>query len=73
MKFDNYLSGYLDRRMSLIIEEWQLSTRNDLTDLTQRFHRVQDELVGLKSFERETSTKLNDLETRVRQLKEKVK
>ncbi|PWR71378.1 hypothetical protein [Methanospirillum lacunae] len=73
MKFDNYLSGYLDRRMSLIIEEWQLSTRNDLTDLTQRFHRVQDELVGLKSFERETSTKLSDLETRVRLLKEKVK
>jgi hypothetical protein len=73
MKFDNYLSGYLDRRMSMIIEEWQLSTRNDLTDLTQRFHRVQDELVGLKSFERETSTKLSDLETRVRLLKEKVK
>ncbi|HWQ63512.1 MAG TPA: hypothetical protein VN429_03780 [Methanospirillum sp.] len=73
MKLDNYLSGYLDRRMSMIIEEWQLSTRNDLTDLTQRFHRVQDELVGLKSFERETSTKLSDLETRVRLLKEKVK
>lgn len=73
MKFDNYLSGYLDRRMSMIIEEWQLSTRNDLTDLTQRFHRVQDDLVGLKSFERDTSTKLNDLETRVRLLKEKVK
>jgi len=73
MNLDNYLSGYLDRRMSMIIEEWQISTRNDLTDITQRFHRVQDELAGLKTFERETSTRLNDLETRVRQLKEKAK
>jgi len=73
MKLDNYLSGYLDRRMSMIIEEWQISTRNDLSDLTQRFHRVQDELTGLKSFERETSTRLTDLEARVRQLKERVK
>ena len=73
MNLDNYLSGYLDRRMSVIIEEWQISTRNDLTDITQRFHRVQDELAGLKTFERETSTRLTDLETRVRQLKENVK
>lgn len=73
MNFDNYLSGYLDRRMSMIIEDWQISTRNDLTDITQRFHRVQDELVALKSFERETSTRLTDLEARVRKLKENVR
>ncbi len=73
MNLDNYLSGYLDRRMSMIIEEWQISTRNDLTDITQRFHRVQDELAGLKAFERETSTRLTDLEARVRKLKENVR
>jgi len=73
MNLDNYLSGYLDRRMSMIIEEWQISTKNDLTDITQRFHRVQDELAGLKTFERETSTRLTDLEVRVRKLKENAK
>ncbi|MDD1730051.1 MAG: hypothetical protein LUQ50_13400 [Methanospirillum sp.] len=73
MNLDNYLSGYLDRRMNQIIEEWQLATRGDLTDITQRFHRVQDELAGLKSFERDTASRLGNLETRVRLLKERQK
>jgi len=70
MNFDNYLSGYLDRRMNLIIDEWQIATKGDLTDLTQRFHRVQDDLTSLKSFEKETADKLSDLEERVRKIKE---
>jgi hypothetical protein len=73
MSLDTYLSGYLDRRMNLIVDEWQLTTRNDLTDLTQRLHHAQDELVGLKSFERDTGSRITDLESRVRKLKERLK
>ena len=71
MKLDNYLSGYLDRRMSMIISEWQLSTRGDLKDLNQRLTRVQNDLDDLKTFEKEAGIQLSDLEERVRRLKEK--
>ena len=73
MSFDNYLAGYLDRRMTLIIEDWQLTTKDELTDLTQRFHQVQADLAGLKTFETDTAAKLEDLEKRVKILKEKQK
>lgn len=69
MNLDNYLAGYMDRRMTQIIEEWQLSTKGELFDLTQRFHRVQDDLAGLKIFEKETGERLSDLERRVQILK----
>lgn len=71
MKLDNYLSGYLDRRMSMIISEWQLSTRGDLKDLNQRFTSVQNDLDDLKIFEKETGDQLSNLEERVRRLKER--
>ena len=71
MNLDSYLSGYLDRRMNRIIDEWQLSTREDLADLTRRFHRVQDDLTGLKNFERETENRMSVLEERVRRIREK--
>ena len=70
MNFDNYLSGYLDRRMSSIIDEWQIATKGELTDLTERLHRVQDDLTSLKSFEKETADKLSDLEERVQRIRE---
>ena len=73
MNFDNYLFGYLDRRMNLIIDEWQIATKGDLTDLTQRLHRVQDDLTGLKHFETESSATLTHLEERVRKLKGMIK
>lgn len=71
MNLDNYFAAYLDRRMNLIISEWQLSTRGDLTDLSQRFTRVQEDLSELKAFEKDTGNRLESLEERVRALKEK--
>ena len=70
MNLDSYLAGYLDRRMSRIIDEWQLSTRSDMSDLTKRFHRVQDEVTSLKNFERDTESRLALLEERVSRIRE---
>jgi len=72
MSLTSYLAGYLDRRMGSIIDEWQLSTRSDLSDLTARFHRVQYELAGLKNFERETESRIASMEERVSKIREKM-
>ena len=32
---DSYLNAYVDRRMKYIVEEYDLSTRNDLVDFTR--------------------------------------
>ena len=72
MNLDNYIAGYLDRRMTRIIDEWQISTKGELNELTQRFHRVQNDLAGLKAFERESEERIADLERRVTLLKEKI-
>jgi len=69
MRLDNYLSSYLDRRMNLIISDWQLSTKDDLNDLHQRFSRVQDNLNDLKVFEKETGDRLSGLEERVKNIR----
>lgn len=71
MNLDSYLTRYLDRRMTRIIDEWQISTRSDLSELTRRFHRVQDEVSGLKTFERETESRIAILEERVTTLRER--
>ncbi|NLV26789.1 MAG: hypothetical protein GXY48_06445, partial [Methanomicrobiales archaeon] len=62
-------SSYLDRRMNLIISDWQLSTKDDLNDLHQRFSRVQDNLNDLKVFEKETGDRLSGLEERVKNIR----
>lgn len=69
MRLDNYLSAYLDRRMNLIISDWQISTKDDLNDLHQRFSRVLDNLNELKVFEKETGERLSGLEERVKNLR----
>jgi hypothetical protein len=73
MNLDSYLAGYLDRRMGMIIDEWQIATRGDLADLTRRFHRVQDELTSLKNFERETESRIATLEERTHRIREQMK
>lgn len=69
MRLDNYLSAYLDRRMNLIISDWQLSTRNDLNDLHQRVSRVRDNLNDQKVVEKEIGERLSGLEERVKNLR----
>lgn len=70
MNLNNYLSGYLDRRMPQIIVEFQLTTSDDLDDLTRRLSRVNDDLKHLKEFEKKADSTLSNLEERVLHLKE---
>lgn len=72
MNLDNYLNSYLDRRMKLMIDEWQLGTTSDLKDLSQRYHRVKDEVESLKTFERQSQERMDRMEERIRSLRERL-
>ena len=69
---DNYLHAYVDRRMKYIVDEWDLSTRTDLTDFTSRLGAIEQEIPRLKSFEQTASDKLTELENRAGKLKGRI-
>ena len=69
---DKYLNAYVDRRMKYIVDEWDLSTRTDLTDFTSRLGAIEQEIPLLKSFEQTASDKLTELETRAGKLKGRI-
>jgi len=69
---NNYLNAYVDRRMKYIIEEWDLSTRNDISDLTTRLSAIEQEIPLLKASGQATSAKLAELENRAKKLKERI-
>jgi len=69
---DKYLNAYVDRRMKYIVDEWDLSTRTDLTDFTSRLGAIEQEIPLLKSFEQTASDKLTELEIRAGKLKGRV-
>jgi hypothetical protein len=69
---DTYLSAYVDRRMKYIVDEWDLSTRTDLSDFTDRLAAIEQEIPRLKAFEHTASDKLTGLETRAGKLKGRI-
>jgi hypothetical protein len=69
MNMDNYLNSYLDRRMKLMIDEWDLASKSDIKELSRRYHMVKDEVESLKTFERESQDRMDTLETRIRNIK----
>ena len=69
---DKYLNAYVDRRMKYIVDEWDLSTRTDLTDFTSRLGAIEQEIPRLKSFEQTASDKLTELENRAGKLKGRI-
>lgn len=71
--FDSYMGGYMDRRMKLLIDEWDLATRGDLKDFTTRLRVIEDEGRSCAGFEATAGAKLTELEQRVQYLKEKRK
>ena len=48
MSMDRYMNAYIDRRMKLVIDDWQLATTADIRDLSQRFRQVRQEAESLK-------------------------
>jgi len=69
---DSYLNAYVDRRMKYIVEEWDLSTGNDLADFTERLYALEQEIPGLQAFEHAAGDKLTELETRAQKLKGRI-
>ncbi|HEX3002497.1 MAG TPA: hypothetical protein VHN82_09085 [Methanoregula sp.] len=69
ISMDSYLDAYVDRRMKYIVEEYDLSTGNDLTDFTARLDALEREIPRLKTFEQQSADKLTALEARARALK----
>ena len=69
MGIDNYLNAYTDRRMTLLIEEYGVATKNDLRNQTDRIRHLQREVEQFQSSERENKKKVEELKKRVASLK----
>jgi hypothetical protein len=68
--FDSYMGKYLDRRMKLLIDEWDLATRKDLGDFPARLTSLEEETRMISSFEAGATSKLAELEKRFQYVKE---
>jgi len=68
----NYMNVYVDRRMKSVVEEWDLSRKDDITDFTARLDAIEQEIPRLKESKKASMEKLMELEIRARKLKEKI-
>ena len=66
----NYMNAYVDRRMKSVVEEWDLSRKDDITDFTGRLDAIEQEIPRLKEAKKASVEKLTELEIRARKLKE---
>ena len=65
---DNYVHGYLDRRMKYLIEEWNLARRGDLGDFPGRVEALGASLEPMKAFEKSAEARIEALEDRYRKI-----
>ena len=68
----NYMNAYVDRRMKSVVDEWDLSRKDDVADFTARLDAIEQEIPRLKESKKASVEKLTELETRARKLKEKI-
>ncbi|HMK15391.1 MAG TPA: hypothetical protein VK450_00560 [Methanomicrobiales archaeon] len=66
---DNYVHGYLDRRMKYLIEEWNLARKGDLGDFPGRLEALDREIEPMKVFEKTADARIEALEDRFRKIK----
>jgi len=67
-----YMNAYVDRRMKSIVEEWDLSRKDDIADFSSRLDAIEQEIPRLKESKKASVEKLTELEIRARKLKERV-
>ena len=67
---DNYVSGYLDRRMKYLIEEWNLARKGDLGDFPKRMEALDKGMDQMKAYEKTADGRITELENRSRKLRE---
>jgi hypothetical protein len=68
----NYMNAYVDRRMKSVVDEWDLTRKDDVADFTARLDAIEQEIPRLKESKKVSVEKLTELETRARKLKEKI-
>lgn len=68
---EKYMNTYLDRRMKYLIEEWQIATKNEVADFSNRLNAISDEATKLAAFEKNAEVKLSALEARAKKLEAK--
>lgn len=65
---DKYLNTYIDRRMKLLIEEWQLATKAEVRDYSARIDTLCAEITRLDGVERNALGRLESLEARAKRV-----
>jgi hypothetical protein len=68
---DRYMNSYIDRRMKVLVEEWQLASRNDIAGFERRLAALSSEATRLAGVEKSAEVKLASLEERARKLEAK--
>jgi hypothetical protein len=68
---DKYMNAYLDRKMKYLIDEWQIATKNDVADFSDRLNALSNETAKLATFEKNADAKLSALEVRAKKLEAK--
>jgi uncharacterized small protein (DUF1192 family) len=69
---NSYLDAYVDRRMKYIVDEWDLSTKPELSEFTSRLAALEEEIPRIKAFDHAAADKLTALEARAAQLKGRI-
>ncbi len=69
---NKYLNAYVDRRMKSIVDEWDLSRKDDVNDFIRRMDAIEQEIPRLKESKKVNVGKLMELEIRARKLKERI-
>lgn len=71
MILDRYLNTYVDRRMELLIDEWQLTTHLDVSDILSRVRRIEEETAERRAGYAALEARLSTMEKRIAEMKEK--
>ena len=66
---DRYMDAYVDRRMKVIVEEWDLATKPDLGEYTRRIAALEEEIPRQRAYDKSAAEKLSELENRAAVLK----
>ena len=66
---DRYMDAYVDRRMKVIVDEWDLATKHDLGEYTRRIAALEEEIPRQRAFDTSAAEKLTELERRAAALK----
>jgi len=67
---DSYMNTYLDRRMKNLIQDWDLSTRQDTSDFEKRLQAIEEAAREIENFEIGAESRLDELEQRLKKLHE---